>query len=568
MKKIFFSILLTHCINGTINAQDTAKTNAVLKSATVYFGYGAELTHQTNTTISKKTKQIIINNLATALDINSLQINVPENVALLSQKFNVYYPTQAVIVNPMIKKWNDSILILRNEISRINNQIDIEQQTMDKTGKLIELTITGNGNKTITSDEALKLVNAYTTKIEKAKTNIFTLGESKTTLSQKINLLQQEINEASRPTPTKEKPYGQLCLQIVSNYAGEIPITLSYFTNNAGFTPLYDVRVNSKTNEIKLVYKASVSQHTGIDWKQTKLTLSTANPNWSGTAPILNPWYLQFFVPKLYNAMQNNSRSNLAYNTIPGVSIAKDEEMLKEVIVQSDNVYKKSKSLTGSYQTINPSNLSSYTTLNESQLNTNFEIDLPYDINSDGELQSVVIKEEKLTAILKNYVVPKLDKDPYLLAELTNWQNLNLLPGTANIIMDDTYLGKTMIDPNITSDTLNLSLGKDKRIAVKRTLVKELTTTKTSGSTTKQIFTYEIVLKNNKTTDVQLLLKDQYPLSQVKEIETILGNNDDASINEELGILNWQINLKPGESRKVRFSYTVKYPGDKKISNL
>lgn len=551
-----------------MNAQDTAKTNAVLKSATVYFGYGAELTHQTNTTISKKTKQIIINNLATALDINSLQINVPENVALLSQKFNVYYPTQAVIVNPMIKKWNDSILILRNEISRINNQIDIEQQTMDKTGKLIELTITGNGNKTITSDEALKLVNAYTTKIEKAKTNIFTLGESKTTLSQKINLLQQEINEASRPTPTKEKPYGQLCLQIVSNYAGEIPITLSYFTNNAGFTPLYDVRVNSKTNEIKLVYKASVSQHTGIDWKQTKLTLSTANPNWSGTAPILNPWYLQFFVPKLYNAMQNNSRSNLAYNTIPGVSIAKDEEMLKEVIVQSDNVYKKSKSITGSYQTINPSNLSSYTTLNESQLNTNFEIDLPYDINSDGELQSVVIKEEKLTAILKNYAVPKLDKDPYLLAELTNWQNLNLLPGTANIIMDDTYLGKTMIDPNITSDTLNLSLGKDKRIAVKRTLVKELTTTKTSGSTTKQIFTYEIVLKNNKTTDVQLLLKDQYPLSQVKEIETILGNNDDATINEELGVLNWQINLKPGESRKVRFSYTVKYPGDKKISNL
>ena len=274
MKKIFFSILLTSCIYGTMNAQDTAKTNAVLKSATVYFGYGAELTHQTNTTISKKTKQIIINNLATALDINSLQINVPENVALLSQKFNVYYPTQAVIVNPMIKKWNDSILILRNEISRINNQIDIEQQTMDKTGKLIELTITGNGNKTITSDEALKLVNAYTTKIEKAKTNIFTLGESKANLSQKINLLQQEINEASTPTPTKEKPYGQLCLQIVSNYAGEIPITLSYFTNNAGFKPLYDVRVNSKTNEIKLVYKASVSQHTGIDWKQTKLTLS------------------------------------------------------------------------------------------------------------------------------------------------------------------------------------------------------------------------------------------------------------------------------------------------------
>ena len=160
-------------------------------------------------------------------------------------------------------------------------------------------------------------------------------------------------------------------------------------------------------------------------------------------------------------------------------------------------------------------------------MNTNFEIDLPYNIDSDGEIHSVTIKEEKIEAVLKNYAVPKLDRDAYLLAEIADWQKLDLLPGLANIIMDDTYVGRSAIDPNNTADTLNLSLGKDKRVAVKRAQLKEFTSTKTSGNNTKQTFTYELTVKNNKTTQVDLLLKDQYPLSSSKEIEVKLDESSD-----------------------------------------
>ncbi|MGZ8541090.1 MAG: DUF4139 domain-containing protein, partial [Chitinophagaceae bacterium] len=162
----------------------------------------------------------------------------------------------------------------------------------------------------------------------------------------------------------------------------------------------------------------------------------------------------------------------------------------------------------------------------------------------------------------------RADKDAYLLAEVGDWQNLDLLPGDANIIMDDTYIGKSVIDPNTTADTLNLSLGKDKRLAVKRSLVKELSSLKASGGNNRQNFTYEIIVKNNKLTNVNLLLKDQYPLSTIKEVEVKLEDNAEATVNEETGVLTWKINLKPGESKKVRFSYSVKHPKDKKIINL
>jgi uncharacterized protein (TIGR02231 family) len=320
---------------------------------------------------------------------------------------------------------------------------------------------------------------------------------------------------------------------------------------------------------VKLVYKASLTQTTGIDWKKTKLTLSTGTPNFGVTAPILSSWYLQLYVPELYKAMQGRSAGLSVLNTVQSMN---DEKELSEVVVTNAdrNGYEtKRRDVTGSVSTIDPSTLQQFTTLNEGQLNTNFEIDLPYDVESDGQLHSVTIKDEQIVCNLKNYAVPRMDKESYLLAEIADWQNLDLLPGDANIIMDDTYIGKSLIDPNTTADTLNLSLGRDKRLAVKRTLVKELSSLKTTGKDSRQTFTYEIVVKNNKLTDVNMLLKDQYPLSSIKEVEVKLDDDGNATINnEETGVLTWKVSLKPGESKTFRFSYSVKYPKDKKIINL
>ena len=105
-------------------------------------------------------------------------------------------------------------------------------------------------------------------------------------------------------------------------------------------------------------------------------------------------------------------------------------------------------------------------------------------------------------------------------------------------------------------------------MAVKRSLIKELSSIKTSGKESKQTFTYEILVKNNKVTDVSLLLKDQYPLSNIKEVTVTLEDGSEAMVNAETGVLTWKLDLKPGESKKVRFSYVVKYPKDQKIVNL
>ena len=209
MTKVLIIISLILLTVTATFSQDTSKADASLTAATVYFGYGAELTHTASIKINTGTKQIVINQLSTAIDINSLQINIPENVALLSQRYQLFTPVVSVVINPQIKRWQDSIVLFQKEINRNNNLSDIEEQTLEKTGKLIEITITNSGNKTITSEETLKLINAYNTKIEKSKLAIFKLAEEKDLLSEKIVLLNKQINEFAKAPVKKLKPYGQ-----------------------------------------------------------------------------------------------------------------------------------------------------------------------------------------------------------------------------------------------------------------------------------------------------------------------------------------------------------------------
>ena len=545
------------------SAEDTLRVRSALRSANVYFGYGAELTHEGRVRLENGSRLILLEGISTSVDPNSLQVNLPEGVALLSQQFRVYHPAVPPSkYQKQIEALLDSNRQLAKDIARFQNLISIDQEILNKTGLLIESSLHDKSDRPILAADILRMLDVYTARIEKAKLSIFQHQTAVEKIQHSIQENLKKIQQWSLQQAVPLEPQGQLILQVVSERTDDYPIQVSYYTPHAGWTANYDLRVNSKENKMKLVYKASLTQTTGISWKQVKLTLSTGTPNFGVEAPILATWHLQLYVPALYKEAQARS-INGNKNVIQSMQ---GSGVLTDQLVRDENAdqYR----LAPPPYSVDPSTLGNYTTLQQGQLNTSYEISLPYDVPGDGQIQQVNIQERLVDAGLKNYSVPKLDQEAYLMAELANWQQLDLIPGSANIIMDNTYIGKTQIDPHNTADTLNLSLGRDKRIAVKRTQVRESAPSKSGAGTQKQLFTYEITVKNNKVTPVQLLLKDQHPLSAVKEIEVTLEESGDAEVNSETGVLTWKVELKPGESKTYRFVYSVKHPRDKRIVNL
>jgi hypothetical protein len=389
--------------------------------------------------------------------------------------------------------------------------------------------------------------------------------------------------------------------------AGKADFTVSYITQNAFWTPFYDIRVEDINSPLKVIYKAKLVQTTGIDWKQVKLALSTSVPNQWGNAPLLRSWFLSYINPVTAierelarNRIQSFSDAKSAmqevvvagygirirgtssisggkplyvvngaimseeeFAKISPASIAKTEALTEAAAVATYG----SRASNGVLLVTLKDGLEDYVSVTDNELNVVFDIDLPYDVPTNGKEQTATLKEYSIPALYKYYAVPRLDKDAYLLAEVEDWEKLNLLPGEANIIFEGTYVGKSFIDPNSTADTLNLTLGRDKRVVVKREKMADYSSVKFLGNNKLQKITYELTVKNNKKDAVKLMLKDQYPLSTTKEIEVELLDDGKASVNSDLGVLTWKLELQPGESRKIRFAYSVKYPKEK-ILNL
>src|SRR6185503_15954862 len=75
-----------------------------------------------------------------------------------------------------------------------------------------------------------------------------------------------------------------------------------------------------------------------------------------------------------------------------------------------------------------------------------FDIETPYTILSNGKFFTVEIKRESVPATYIYYAVPKSDLNVYLTAQITNWEDYNLLDGQTNIYLEGTYMGTSLFD--------------------------------------------------------------------------------------------------------------------------
>lgn len=542
MKKI---ILLTFLVSAIGFAQKPIFTSAKVKAATVYFNT-AELTQTTTVNLPAGTSEIVVKNVANYLNENTVQIGAPSSVTVLSVQFTQNYISEFEVdeTNPVIKKVRDSITWTKKEIEKVKIDVVSNSQAiamLDRNQQVF------GANTGLVAAELMKIVDYYRLKRSELSNANTLLAEKEAKLNEKLTLLNSKLEVNTQKE--EKSSQGKLILQVMNEVAGLVNLDINYITNSASWSPFYDLRAESIKEPINMMYKAQVVQNSGVDWKKVKLTLSSGNPNQNNQAPILSSWFLRYgnYYDISQVSVQNKLQSRGYY--------AKEENEKADMEVAAAPV-------------MADSSISNFTFISENQLNVSFDIDIPYDIMSNGKAHSVALKEIKLPASYKYYAAPRVEKEAFLLAEINDYSKYNLLQGEANIIFEGMYVGKTVINPNQTADTLNLSMGRDKKISIKREKVIDKSGTKFLSSYKEQTFTYDITVRNNKKEEVNMLLKDQYPLSSDKEITIELLDDGKAKVNTETGIMTWELKLAPNETKKIRISYKVKYPKDKIIDNL
>ncbi len=538
------SLIFGIAFNGI--SQDKKNVKAKLNDATVFFR-GAELTHTATSSLVKGENEISIEGLSPAIDINSLKIKLTKNVVVTSYEFSVDYLTENKSSNAVIKKLQDSIEFYNKKLELVKTDIDITTNLISFLQKGTDKNVAGS-EKGLGIDELVKTMDYYKTKAKELQEMQLSNNKKKQEWDDNLNRLNNQLKQESLKN---NKTAGILKLNLSSPVTGNCQFLISYYTPSAGWTPYYDINIASTDKPVKIISKSKVRQTTGLDWEKVKLTLSTSVPSNGKAAPLFTTWFLDFNRP-LPQARISGQLNSMAQNSFS----YEVKEVQAEIPVEKDII------------DYIPSTMEDYVVQSENELNMVYAIDMPYTIPGNGKEQNIDLQTKETPAEYKYYCAPKLDMETYLLAEISNWEQLNLMSGKANITYDGTYVGESYIDAGSTHEKLTLTLGTDKRVSVKREKMHDYSSKRPLGSDIKQVFTYKLTVRNNHSKPIKLVLKDQYPVSTQKNIEVeLLKETTPWTANvENIGVVTWEHDIKAGETKEYKMSYSVKYPKDSNIN--
>jgi uncharacterized protein (TIGR02231 family) len=494
MKKLI-AFLGCFLIAGSAFSNDKDVIKSTLNEVTVY-SQGAQMKHVASYSIKSGITEVSIEGVSANLDVQSLQVKATGNVVIIDTKYTLFYPQPEINPNQglpvkIVKDMaaiTDSLETLAFDLKELQDEIGIYQAAQ----RIIAMNGAVKGIGKV-NDSLLLLkqtVEYYTTKMNEINKKLLALEKKvkeKTKLQQRLQTRYADLENYQNQNynPKKYEPIPRVVVTLSANEAANGKINFSYLVGTAGWTPLYDIRSDSQTGKISLTYKAQVYQSSGIDWDNVKLNISTNNPFVNKTKPELNAWYIDYYAFKQKNLELNEVAIRGARN-IPQAAFNQgyflnDKKVEDEPAMEADQ----------------------FTTVVHQLIAAEFKIDLPYSIKSNNEKNLVLIKNSELNTTFKYYAVPKVDPGVYLVAQMTKLDELQLVPASANIFFDGSYIGETYIDPTSMDDTLNLSLGKDPNIVVKRTLLKQKSKDKIVQDKRERTFAYQIEIQNNKSTSIQ-----------------------------------------------------------------
>ena len=608
---LILSLFISTIYSQTISDKEI-KTEV---SEVTVFIQNAQVTRKTSQMVAKGISNLKFINLSPFIDAKSIQVRASGLVTVLSVNH------QQNFIDKLEKQ--QEVIDLETKFNTIREKINLEQTYLsilkEEIAFLKENRDIGGKNQQVSVLNLKDASNFYGSKLTTLKLKEIERNKTLQELNKQQNDLRNQLNTLRGK---KEFPNGEIVVKVDAKNTTKVIFELSYVVNNAGWFPTYDIRAKNINEPVELVYKANVKQDTKVEWKNVKLKLSSAEPNISGVIPELQTYFLNYnSSPPIYGKRINQVTGTVFDSDrrpLPGVNVVVDGTtigtstdfdgkynisipnnatnlnysfvgfqdqslpirssvmnvylqevaVLDEVVVTGyaeedlaeSRVPRTLQKKSDAIKIRGASSLAIPTVQIENQTSVDFEIKMPYTVKSDNKSYAVAIDSYNLPAFYQYYSVPKVDKTAFLTANITDWEKYNLLEGEANIFFEGTFVGKSLLDVRYASDTLQISLGRDKNVSVTREKIKDFTSKKFIGSKKEEARAWDIIVKNNKSQSINMVVYDQVPVSTLDEIKVEISKISGAKKNPTTGELKWEFKLDPKKSKEFKLQYSVKYP--------
>ncbi len=530
-------------------AADPVPVPSEIQHVTVFLR-GAQVTRTAHLKLHPGTHEIKLTGLSANIRPGSIQVAGSPHYTILSVSHRTNSLNE-IKNSDRINRLNarvKSLALLKKQRQAIRSVYEGERALLEANQS-----IKGTG-AAMDVDDLMEMAHFYRKRMKEIEYKLLEIKTDIKKADQETDRLKQQLNALNN---NRKKHTGEIMIRLASVLNGSADLEVRFMVRDAGWEPLYDIRTENMQLSVELTYKSKVWQNTGYDWKNVSLKLSTGSPGKNGVPPQPVPWVLRMHPVQHTGSEKKDRHPNPNH---PPFYERSDTLGKQKKSTATDATYRMKEN--------NPYSAASSTQMLATAVNTEFEIALPYTIPSDGKPYDVEIGKHKIPATYWHYAAPRYDKDVFLLGRLTGWSDFRLLPGEVQVYCQGTYVGRSYLNTRVTNDTLDVSLGRDKGIVVERLKNKDFSKPTHVGHFTKIRKGWEMVARNHKNKPVQLTVVDQIPLTQTQEIEVEMIEAKGAVYHPKTGELKWNIVLEPGASHSFRYTYSVKIPDHKTLSNF
>ncbi len=497
--------------------------------------------------------QLIFGSLPNGVDPDSIQVSggnssVLQEIKLKSVHLDVVPDEQRRTVLLEIEELEALILENKDKLNNLNEEKSLLQKLANLSADSPKKTII----PLLVPDKMHEMLKFYGDKLNALDESIRTNKKELAVLEKRMYVQKAELNNYHDKDLKIEK---QVHLKLFVKEDADISIVLSYIVMNAGWKPIYDFRLESEEKKLFVHYNALVKQSTGEKWENVRLYLSTARPHISAIQPQLNPWYVDVFQyppPVMGSPMVRRSAMKAKKLFEKTDSMMTDEEEFMEAA---------------------PMEIAA-AQVETGASSVNFLIQGSNTIMDNGEDHKIGLNVFEFQAMLEYNSVPKLSPFAYLTASTTNNTDFPLLPGNANIYLDNGFVGHSEIKLVAPNQLFHTSLGIDEGIQIEHKLINKFS--KDEGLFSKKnkiIYEYRITVENHKKIEAKIKIRDQVPISQNQEIKIELiepkYKEDSPNLKKsDLGIIEWSYNLKPAEKLQFDLKFSAEFSREIEITGL
>ena len=400
-------------------------------------------------------------------------------------------------------------------------------------------------------EDQIKIVAFLQEQDGELRTAVYALDKEARQINKQLEKLKLDLGQISK---RRFKQLYKVVVDIQVSGEGAFSPQVTYVVNQASWQPLYDVRlttINVDIPEIEVTALAELSQRTGQAWDNVALSVSTARPALNQRLPELKPWSIdEYRRPTLLRSLAAAPQSapRAMGKQIPASEPESSAEDSLVERLEAEGVLAQ---------------------VEDSGTAVRFVVAGESDIPSDGSPHKTTLANHRMEPKLDYVAVPKHTDAVYRRATIKNSSGAPWLAGQANLFVDDEFIGKTKIEFTAQNGDLELLLGVEDRVTIKRELTRRDVDKKMLRDQRRIRFGYEIELQNLLETAVKVEVEDHIPVSKHEQIKVKLQKTEpEPGKISDMNLMTWMIHLTPNQKRNIGYEFTVEHPRSLQVMGL